>query len=196
MLTRAIRRAGITVAVLATAFVPAAVVAAPRPARAAAPQTSAQQHSAGDATSRFFSTYRLTQGNVDKTIAAGQMVIKAAKNNPTFLKQLSAAGEGDKTIDEVANRIETNPVTSAALKAAGINGHDFIGTIMAFTIAAGYVELGKINAQAAQQAIQQLGPVAAENVAYIGVHPDQVKAMEELQKQMKQVENGASDKQQ
>ncbi len=195
MLTRAIRRAGRPLAVFTPGFALAVALGVSLPAAAGQNQSPQQRQMQGTA-ARLMNTYRLTPGNVDKTITAGQLVVKAAKNDPSFLKQLSAASEGDKTLDDVASRIEANPVTSTALKAAGISGHDFIGTITVFTMAYGYVQLSKMDQQAAQQAFQQQGPVAAENIAYIGAHPEQVKQMEELQKQMKQVENGGSDKQQ
>ncbi len=187
MHTRTMRRTGVA-ATFAAVFAATIGLAAASRLFAQGANAPDQPPQAAGSAARLLNTYQLTQSNVDKTIAAGEFVVKAAKNDPSFLKQLSIGSQSDQTFDQIAARIEANPVTAAALKSAGISGHDFIGTFITFALSNAYVEMGKMNQNAAQQALQKMGPVAAENVAYVGAHPAQLKAMTDLHQQLQQLD--------
>jgi len=122
--------------------------------------------------------YQLTEDNVDKVIAATQKMHALEKSNP----QLAAAmqrdhGGGDaKSVDEVASRMEAMPPVKAILSSVGISARDYVLTTFTLMEAGAAYQIQKAGKLPPNSELAK--DVSPANLAYIGSHQAQLRALE------------------
>lgn len=144
------------------------------PASSASAMTQAQKEDLHDA----IRGYQLTEDNVDKVIAATQKMHALEKSNP----QLAAAmqrehGAGDaKSVDEVASRMDAMPPVKAILSSAGISARDYVLTTFTLMEAGAAYQIQKAGKLPPNSELAK--DVSPANLAYIGSHQAQLRALE------------------
>jgi hypothetical protein len=134
-----------------------------------------QAHSApgGDADLRELSRYQLTMADVRKYAAANANLAK----HPTVEQDDDDAEDENESLDEMAARIESNPVARKAVEAAGLSARQYVVITMAL-----------FQASLAQYAVDQgadPGKIARET----GVNPANIGFVKEHKAELEQMEN-------
>ena len=136
-----------------------------------------QAHSAtgGDADLRELSRYQLTMADVRKFEAANANLAKHPKEEQD---DDDAEDEGDnESLDEMAARIESNPIARKAVEAAGLSARQYVVITMAL-----------LQASLAQYAVEQgadPGKIARET----GVNPANIRFVKEHKAELEQMKN-------
>jgi hypothetical protein len=136
-----------------------------------------QAHSAtgGDADLRELSRYQLTMADVRKFEAANANLAKHPKAEQD---DEDAEGENDnESLDEMAVRIESNPIARKAVEAAGLSARQYVVITMAL-----------FQASLAQYAVDQgadPGKIARET----GVNPANIRFVKEHKAELEQMKN-------
>jgi len=136
-----------------------------------------QAHSAtgGDADLRELSRYQLTMADVRKFEAANANLAKHPKEEQD---DDDAEDEGDnESLDEMAARIESNPIARKAVEAAGLSARQYVVITMAL-----------LQASLAQYAVEQgadPGKIARET----GVNPANILFVKEHKAELEQMKN-------
>ena len=134
-------------------------------------------HSAtgGDADLRELSRYQLTMADVRKFEAANAYLAKHSKEEQD---DDDAEDEGDnESLDEMAARIESNPIARKAVEAAGLSARQYVVITMAL-----------FQASLAQYAVDQgadPGKVAGET----GVNPANIRFVKEHKAELEQMKD-------
>ena len=138
-----------------------------------------QAHSAagGDADLRELSRYQLTMADVRKFAAANANLAKQPKVEQSD-DDAEAEDEGDnESLDDMAARIESNPIARKAVEAAGLSARQYVVITMAL-----------FQASLAQYAVEQgadPGKVAGET----GVNPANIRFVKEHKAELEQMED-------
>jgi len=134
-----------------------------------------QAHSAtsGDADLRELSRYQLTMADVRKFAAANANLAK----HPKVEQGDDDAEDENESLDEMAARIESNPVARKAVEAAGLSARQYVVITMAL-----------FQASLAQYAVDQgadPGKVAGET----GVNPANIRFVKEHKAELEQMKD-------
>jgi hypothetical protein len=138
-----------------------------------------QAHSAtrGDADLRELSRYQLTMADVRKFAAANANLAKQPKVEQSD-DDAEAEDEGDnESLDDMAARIESNPIARKAVEAAGLSARQYVVITMAL-----------FQASLAQYAVDQgadPGKVAGET----GVNPANIRFVKEHKAELEQMKD-------
>ena len=137
----------------------------------------ARSATSGDADLRELSRYQLTMADVRKFAAANANLAKHPKVEQGD-DDAEAEDEGDnESLDEMAARIESNPVARKAVEAAGLSARQYVVITMAL-----------FQASLAQYAVDQgadPGKVAGET----GVNPANIRFVKEHKAELEQMKD-------
>lgn len=79
----------------------------------------------GEADLADVSEYRLTMDNMDKYFAAQRSIALKAKDLSPAEREAMDMGDGNDSLDEMARKIEANPMFRSALRDAGMSPREF-----------------------------------------------------------------------
>lgn len=123
--------------------------------------------------------YQLSQGTVDKVIAATQKMHALEKANPQLVDAMNRE-HGDasdaKSIDEMASRLDAMPPVKSVLSSVGLSARDYVLTSFALMEAGTAYQLQKAGKLPPNSDLAK--DVSTVNLAYIGTHQAQLQALE------------------
>lgn len=145
------------------------------PASSATAMTQAQKQDLHDA----IHDYRLTDDNVDKVIAATQKMRALEKANPKLVDAMQRE-HGDasdaKSVDDAAAHLDAIPPVKAILSSEGLSARDYVLTTFTLMEAGAAYQIQKAGKLPPNSELAK--DVTPENLAYIGGHQAQLRALE------------------
>ena len=123
--------------------------------------------------------YQLTDGNVDKVIAATQKMHALEKANPKLVEamQREHGDAGDaKSVDDAAAHLDAIPPVKAILSSEGVSARDYVLTTFTLMEAGAAYQIQKAGKLPPNSELAK--DVSPENLAYIGAHEAQLRALE------------------
>lgn len=123
--------------------------------------------------------YRLTEDNVNKVIDVTQKLQALQKSNPQLvaaMKEEHGDANDAKSLDDAAARLDAMPPVHAVLSSAGLSARDYLLTTFTLMEAGAAYSLQKAGKLPPNSELAK--DVSAENLAYVGTHQAQLKALE------------------
>ena len=123
--------------------------------------------------------YQLSQGTVDKVIAATQKMHALEKANPQLVDAMNKEHDDAsdaRSIDEMASRLDAMPPVKSVLSSVGLSARDYVLTSFALMEAGAAYQLQKAGKLPPNSDLAK--DVSAVNLAYVGTHQAQLQALE------------------
>lgn len=142
---------------------------------ASTPMTQSQREDLHDA----IRGYQLSEGTVDKVIAATQKMHALEKANPKLVDAMNQEHDDAsdaKSIDDIAAHLDAMPPVKGVLSSVGLSARDYVLTSFTLTEAGAAYQFqkeGKLppNSELARD-------VSPGNLAYVGAHQAQLQALQ------------------
>lgn len=142
---------------------------------ASTPMTQSQREDLHDA----IRGYRLSEGTVDKVIAATQKMHALEKANPKLaaaMNQEHDDASDARSIDDLASHLDAMPPVKAVLSSVGLSARDYVltsFTLMEAGAAYQFQKAGKLPPSS-----ELAKDVSPGNLAYVGAHQAQLQALQ------------------